>query len=174
MKFRKPLAALAPLALSVPALAADLSVTLALPQLNVAEYHRPYVAIWIERPDQGFVANLSVLYDQKKRDNGGTKWLKDMRQWWRKSGRDLQMPVDGVSGATRAPGEHTLTYAGSKAPLDKLAAGDYLVVIETAREAGGRELVRVPFKWPAKATQATTTSAHGSEELGAVTVQVKP
>lgn len=172
MKFSKSLATLAPLALSVPALAADLSVTLALPQLNVAEYHRPYVAIWIERPDQSFVANLSVLYDQKKRDNGGTKWLKDMRQWWRKSGRELQMPVDGVSGATRAPGEHTLSYAGAKAPLDKLPAGDYVIAVETAREAGGRELVRVPFKWPAKTAQ--TTSAEGKEELGAVTVQVKP
>ncbi len=172
MKLRKPLAALAPLALSLPALAGDLSVTLSLPQLNVAEYHRPYVAVWIERPDQTFVANLSVLYDQKKRDNGGTKWLKDMRQWWRKSGRELQVPVDGVTGATRAPGEHTLSYAAAKTPLDKLPAGDYVVVVEAAREAGGRELVRVPFKWQAKTAQ--TTSAQGKEELGTVTVQVKP
>lgn len=176
MKLRKPLAALAPLALSLPALAGDLSVTLNLPQLNVAEYHRPYVAVWIERPDQTFVANLSVLYDQKKRDNGGTKWLKDMRQWWRKSGRDLQVPVDGVTGATRTPGDHTLSYAATKAPLDKLPPGDYVVVVEAAREAGGREVVRVPFKWATKTAQTTaqTTSAQGKEELGTVTVQVKP
>jgi len=88
-----------------PAFAADLAVKFTLPQLPVAEYHRPYVAIWVEKPDQTFVANLNVLYDLKKRDNAGTKWLKDMRQWWRKSGRELTMPVDGVSAATRAPGE---------------------------------------------------------------------
>ena len=157
---------------ATPVLAADLSVKFDLPQLSVAEYHKPYVAIWLEKPDQTFVANLNVLYDLKKRDNGGTKWLKDMRQWWRKSGRDLTMPVDGVSGATRAPGAHTLGYGGGKSPLDKLPAGAYQVVIEASREAGGREVVRVPFQWDGKAAQ--TASAKGQEELGAVTVAVKP
>ena len=33
--------------------------------------------------------NLSVWYDLKLKDNEGTKWLKDMRQWWRKTGREL-------------------------------------------------------------------------------------
>jgi len=171
MKCRYSLALTMPL-FWAPVHAADLSVKLELPQLAVAEYHKPYLAIWIERPDQSFVSNLSVLYDLKKRDNAGTKWLRDMRQWWRKSGRDLTMPVDGISGATRAPGEHTLTYAGTKTPLDKLPAGTYQVVVEAAREAGGRELVRVPFQWPAKTSQSA--SAKGKEELGAVSVQVKP
>ncbi|HTJ96928.1 MAG TPA: DUF2271 domain-containing protein, partial [Rhodocyclaceae bacterium] len=107
------------------------------------------------------------LYDLKKKDNGGTKWLKDMRQWWRKSGRDLQMPVDGVSGATRAPGEHTLSFAPGNLP-----AGEYQLVIEAAREAGGREVVKIPFVWPPKSSKAST--AQGKEELGNVSVQVKP
>lgn len=152
--------------------AAELSVTFNLPQLSVAEYHRPYVAVWVEKPDQGFVANLNVLYDMKKRDNAGVKWLKDMRQWWRKSGRDLTMPVDGVSAATRAPGDHTLTYSDARSPLDKLPAGDYQVVIEASREAGGREVVRVPFRWQPK--EASANTAKGQEELGAVSVRVKP
>lgn len=156
--------------------AAELTVKIDLPQLNVAEYHRPYVALWLERPDQSFVANLSVWYDQKKRDNGGVKWLKDLRAWWRKSGRDLEFPVDAVSSATRAPGEHSLTYApgsqGGKGPVDKLAPGDYVVAVEAAREGGGRELLRVPFTWPPK--EARSQSAKGAEELGAVTVQTKP
>lgn len=171
MKFRYSLVMTMPL-MGAPVWAADLSVKFDLPQLAVAEYHKPYVAVWIERPDQTFVANLNVLYDVKKRDNGGTKWLKDMRQWWRKSGRDLTMPVDGVSGATRAPGSHTLTYAGGKSPLDKLPAGAYQVVVEAAREAGGREVVRVPLQWQGKGAQ--TASAKGKEELGTVTVAVKP
>ncbi|NTV11559.1 MAG: DUF2271 domain-containing protein [Zoogloea sp.] len=158
--------------LSAPVLAADLAVKLDLPQLNVAEYHRPYVALWLERPDQSFAANLAVLYDQKKKDNGGTKWLKDLRQWWRKSGRELQMPVDGVTGATRAPGEHTLAFSGARAPLDKLPAGEYQLVVEAARESGGRELVRIPFQWPAKSAQLL--SAKGREELGSVVLQLKP
>ena len=48
------------------AMAADLSVKFDLPQLNVAEYHKPYVAIWLERADQSVAANLAVLYDLKK------------------------------------------------------------------------------------------------------------
>src|SRR4051812_12628616 len=106
MKLRYTIALGLPLA-SAAAMAADFGLKLEIPQLNVAEYHRPYVAVWLEGADQKVVSNLSVMYDLKKRDNAGTKWLKDMRQWWRKSGRDVSMPLDGVSGATRAPGEHT-------------------------------------------------------------------
>lgn len=152
--------------------AADLAVKVEIPRLTVAEYHRPYTAIWIEKADQSFAANLAVWYDLKMKNNEGTKWLKDMRQWWRKSGRDLQMPVDGLSGATRAPGEHTLSVSGAKSPLDKLPAGEYAVVVEAAREVGGREVVRVPFTWPPKAAQSA--KAAGEHELGTVTVDVKP
>src|SRR5262249_41034070 len=99
------------------ATAADLNLKVEIPRLNVAEYHRPYVAIWLERPDQSLATNLTVWYDLKQKNNEGTKWLKDMRQWWRRSGRDLQMPVDGLSGATRAPGEQSLVFSGDKSPL---------------------------------------------------------
>ncbi|WP_414652510.1 DUF2271 domain-containing protein, partial [Hydrogenophaga sp.] len=153
-----------------PAVAADMALKVEIPRLTVAEYHRPYVAIWIEKPDQSFVSNLAVWYDIKLRNNEGTKWLKDMRAWWRKSGRELTMPVDGLSGATRAPGEHSVQFNG--AALGQLAPGEYAVVLEAAREVGGRELVKVPFVWPPKG--ATTTQASGQHELGAVSVTVKP
>jgi len=159
--------------LGVPSVwAADLAVKVEIPRLTVAEYHRPYTAVWIEKADQSFAANLAVWYDVKMKAGEGTKWLKDMRQWWRKSGRELQMPVDGLSGATRAPGEHTLTFAAGKSPLDKLPPGEYTVVVEAAREVGGRELVRVPFTWPPTAAQSN--QAKGEHELGAVSVAVKP
>jgi len=174
MKFRYPMAfAVQLMSVSVmPAVAADLSMKWELPQLNVAEYHRPYVSFWLERNDQTMVTTLAVLYDLKKKDNGGTKWLKDMRQWWRKGGRDLQVPADGITGATRAPGEQTINFAAAKPIIDKLPAGEYQIVVEAAREGGGREVVRVPFTWPSKTTQ--THSAKGIEELGAVSLQIKP
>lgn len=159
-------------ALTTPVFAADIHVKVDIPRLNVAEYHKPYVAFWIEGADQTFVRNLSVWYDIKKKDNGGTKWLKDVRQWWRKSGRDLQMPVDGLSGATHAPGEQKMTFSGSKSGLDKLPAGDYVLVAEAARESGGREVLRVPFAWPPKAAQ--TLQAKGDHEFGALSVELKP
>ncbi len=157
------------------AMAADLVVKLEVPKLNVAEYHRPYVAIWIERQDQTFAGNLAVWYDVKKRDNEGVKWLKDMRQWWRRSGRDLSLPMDGVSGATRIVGEHTIVFAGDKGDLAKLAKGDYNLLIEAAREGGGREVVKLPFLWGGKDNKdSKPITAQGSHELGAVSLQVKP
>lgn len=170
MKLRYPIALSAPL-LGSSAMAADLNVTIDIPQIKTAEYHKPYLAIWLEKPDQTFAANLAVLHDLKK-DGNGSKWAKDMRQWWRKSGRNLTMPIDGVSGATRAPGEHTFGFSAGKNPLGNLPAGDYQLVVEASREAGGREVVKVPFSWPAKS--ATSTSTQGQEELGKVVVQVKP
>lgn len=165
-----------PLALSglvvAPLAASDLDLKIEIPRMTVAEYHRPYVAIWVEKPDQTVAANLAVWYDLKKRDNEGTKWLKDMRTWWRKSGRDLAMPVDGVSGATRPAGEHLVTFSGAKGPLASLPPGEYQLVIEAAREVGGRELVKMPFTWPAKAP--VTAQIKGEHELGALTLTVKP
>jgi hypothetical protein len=152
------------------AVAADLSVKFDLPQLNVAEYHKPYVAIWLERADQSVAANLAVLYDLKK-DAAGEKWVKDLRTWWRKAGRDAKFPLDGVSGATRPAGSQTMKFDGAKHGLDKLPAGDYKLVVEAAREAGGRELVKVPFTWTGKGKVAA--NAAGKEELGAVALELQ-
>ncbi len=154
------------------AAAADMDIRLEIPRLNVAEYHRPYVAVWIERPDNSVAANLAVWYDVDMRDGEGTKWLKDMRQWWRRSGRTLKMPVDGVSGATRPAGQHQLSFKGGQAPLAELAPGDYTLVVEAAREVGGREVVSIPFSWPVRAP--ARKQASGSSELGAVTLSLKP
>ena len=171
MKLQHSLALTLPM-LSSWAVGAELAVKFDIPQLNVAEYHRPYVAIWLESAAQPAVTNLAVLYDVKKKDNAGTKWVKDMRTWWRKAGRDMTLPMDGVSGATRATGEQKMNFGPDVNQIDKLPAGDYQLVIEAAREAGGRELVRVPFKLPLKGKQ--TLSARGKEELGAVTLQINP
>lgn len=152
------------------AVAADLSVKFDLPQLNVAEYHKPYVAIWLERADQSVAANLAVLYDLKK-DAAGDKWVKDLRTWWRKAGRDAKFPLDGVSGATRPAGSQTMKFDGAKHGLDKLPAGDYKLVVEASREAGGRELVKVPFTWTGKGKVAA--NAAGKEELGAVALELQ-
>ena len=155
-----------------PVAAAEIKVKVEVPKLTVAEYHRPYVAIWVEKPDQSVAANLAVWYDVKLKDNEGTKWLKDMRQWWRRSGRSLEMPVDGLSSATRAPGDHQLSFPEGKSTLGTLAPGKYELVVEAAREVGGRELLRVPFEWPPKAAQ--NLKAQGEHELGALVVDLAP
>lgn len=151
--------------------AAQLEIEVEIPQLAVAEYHRPYVALWLEQNGQ-YVANLNVWYDIKMKDSEGEKWLKDMRQWWRRSGRTLEFPVDGVSAATRAPGVHTLSYSASDVALQNLQAGEFQLLVEAAREVGGRELLRIPLQWPI--SQQQTGEAHGSHELGRVTATLTP
>ena len=159
--------------LATPVYAAELTVEVEIPSMTVAEYHRPYVAVWVEGADQKVAANLSVWYQQTSNAEGhGTKWLPDLRQWWRKSGRTLQVPVDGVTGPTRPAGKHEVSFAASQPQLKDLAPGEYTLVVEAAREVGGRELVKIPFSWPARAAQ--TGKAQGTTELGAVTLAVKP
>ncbi len=160
---------------SAPAMAADLNVTVEVPKLTVAEYHKPYVSIWIENPaDASAAGTLAVWYDADNREDKGVKWLKDMRQWWRKAGRELTFPADGLSGATRAPGPQKLVFAGAKGPLKDLKPGAYNLVVEAAREVGGHEAVRVPFTWgPMGGKPGKPATAKGESELGAVTVSVK-
>lgn len=156
--------------LAAPAQAATLEVNVEIPKLDVAEYHRPYVAVWIEGADAHVARNLAVWYQTRGTAEGhGTKWLPDLRQWWRKSGRSLQLPIDGVSGPTRPAGTHALSFG--EAQLKGLPAGQYTVVVEAAREVGGRELLKVPFQWGGGAQQG---KAQGSTELGAVSVAVRP
>ncbi len=156
---------------AVPALSAELTLKVQLPRLDIAEYHKPYVAAWIEKAsDQSFAGNVALWYDLKKRNNGGAKWLKDMRTWWRKSGHDATV-VDGVTGATRSAGEHALNLLDAKA-VAALAPGQYEMVVEAAREDGGREVLRVPFDWPVR--KATSARAQGTGELGTVSIDAKP
>ena len=174
-------AAVASVVLVLPAAgasAAELRLKVQIPQLDVAEYHRPYVAAWIEGADRKVAANLAIWY-QLKRGNeqganaeGGTKWLPDLRQWWRRTGRDLKMPADGITSATRAPGEHELGFKSGETPLGELPPGQYTLMVEAAREEGGRELLKIPFEWPG--TAAVALSAQGERELGVLNLSIQP
>ncbi|MCK5860588.1 DUF2271 domain-containing protein [Abyssibacter sp.] len=154
------------------AAAADLKATVELPQLDVAEYHRPYVATWIENDRREVVANLAVWYDVRMDGEEGEKWLKDLRQWWRRAGRSLDMPVDGVSAATRPPGTHSMQFRGDRGLIAGLPPGRYTLVVEAAREVGGREVLQLPFDWPPTAT--VTDQAEGERELGSVRLELLP
>ncbi|MET0210985.1 MAG: DUF2271 domain-containing protein [Burkholderiaceae bacterium] len=167
------LGALGTVATGSSAWAAGVQLKLEVPRLNVAEYHRPYIAVWIEKAGESgpAVGQLAVLYDIKKQNNAGTKWLKDMRQWWRQGGRALTVPADGISGATRAPGEHVLSFDNHPS-LAALPPGKYELVVESSREAGGREVQRLPLTLPIKSAQSA--KAQGEHELGALELTAKP
>ena len=157
--------------LAVPAAASDMEIELEIPRLRVAEYHRPYVAIWIAREDQSVAANLAVWYQLTAGPEGdGKTWLKDIRMWWRRIGRTLDMPVDGVSGPTRPPATHTLEIPQDDPRLRDLEPGHYFLFVEASREVGGRELLEIPFEWAPDASSETTIE--GDTELGRITLRL--
>lgn len=169
----KPMAASVLLAVtSSAAMAAELKLDVEIPALQVAEYHRPYVAIWIESDKGRHQTDLALWYDFEMKDKEGTKWLKDLRQWWRRSGRQLEFPVDGLSGATKPVGTHSLTFDSTGPELSHLAPGQYQVIIEAVREVGGRELVKLPLQWPVESVTEQTVS--GEHELGRIHLQLQP
>lgn len=161
-----------PLLAGSAAIAGEVKLTIEIPRLEVAEYHRPYVAAWIQTPDGNVTKNLAVWYDTEMKDAEGEKWLKDIRQWWRKSGRSLKMPVDGVSGPTKPVGTHSSTIPVKVFDPDALPAGDYEVVVEAAREVGGREMLRLPFKW--NGNDAVDAATQGKTELGKIKFTITP
>lgn len=156
-----------------PVSAAEVNVTVEIPRIDASEYHRPYVAVWIENADKSVAANLAVWYQQKATSEGaGTKWLADLRQWWRRSGRDQDLPIDGVSGATRPVGQHQLRFDATKPPFSSLPPGSYGLVVEAVREVGGREQLRIPFDWPIDGEQHL--DSRGESELGLVKLDLNP
>lgn len=151
--------------------AVPLVVTLELPQQKVREYHRPYVAVWIEDVPRELVQHLAVWYQHGENEEGhGEKWLPDLRQWWRRGGRKMDEAVDAVSGPTRTVGTHRIRVTEEQ--LKSLRPGSYAIVVEASREVGGRELVRLPFMWPV--SSAETVRASGKTELGEVSLQFSP
>jgi hypothetical protein len=149
------------LAVGLPASAMAGTIGIDIPHLTVAEYHRPYVAIWLEPAAGGPARTIAVWYDAKHRGEPGTKWLSDLRAWWRLEGRGMTTPPAAISGATRAPGHYTIPL-----PAD-LKPGAYTLKVEAARETGGRELVSVPLTLPRAGGNAA-----GKGELGAVSVML--
>lgn len=141
----------------------EFSINIDIPKINVSEYHAPYIATWIENDQGKTVIATSLWYDQQE------KWLKDIRQWWRRTGRNQSHPYDGVTGATRRPGMHKLVLQATEIE-QQLLAGNYKLMIEASREVGGREVLSLPFTWPVKTT--LTVSAQGEHELGKVTLTI--
>ncbi|MEC5129050.1 DUF2271 domain-containing protein [Verrucomicrobiales bacterium BCK34] len=154
---------------SLPVTAGELTAKIVIPELDVAEYHRPYVAVWIETPERELIQHIAVWYDTEMENKEGETWLKDLRQWWRKGGRSLQMPVEAVSGPTKPVGEHEISIPLDSPLLSKLKPGPYFFVVEASREVGGREMQRVPFEW--SLTPKIDEEVQGETELGKITLK---
>ena len=151
--------------------AADkIALDVTLPQLDVAEYHKPYLAVWIE-DNKRKATQVAVWYDVEMRDDKGKEWLKDLRQWWRRGGRSLDLPYDGLTSATKGPGDYTLDTQLNTA-LANLPDGEYTLRVEASREVGGREVLSLPFSLPL-AANSLPIEMIGKSELGRVALRLE-
>ena len=165
----------AALLLATSVQAADFNIEVTIPDIKSSEYHRPYVAVWVEDSDKKLVEHLSLWYFITGKDDNpqeGLKYLKELRNWWRKGGRSLKPLPDAITGATQKPGKHNIEIKGDDPRLAKLKDGNYTLMIEAAREEGGIEAVSIPFSLPVK--EKTEAKASGKSELGDITLTITP
>ncbi|CAN5292047.1 DUF2271 domain-containing protein [soil metagenome] len=153
-----------------PAVAGSLDVSIDVPKMNTAEYHRPYLSFWLQKADGQAAGTLQVWYETGREEHG-RKYLKELTSWWRKVGREMSFPADGISGATRAPGPQKVSFDTASGVFKGLAPGEYQLVVEASREGGGHETVKAPLSWPPKA--GASASAKGERELGEVRLKVR-
>lgn len=146
-------------------LAESVIISMDIPDLKVDPYHRPYVAVWLETPDRKGLHTIALWHDKND-------WLKDLRQWWRKLGRNDALAYQGVSGATRKPGVYSFSWDGKNTQGEAFPAGEYLLCLEAAREAGGRDFFKTTIQLGQNQTQHY--QLQGDTELSSINLTIEP
>lgn len=139
----------------------ELAVTF---EMNAIEgnTHRPFAAIWVENESKVAVRNLALWYNK-------TKWVPDLRNWYRINGdkfKEAKENYASVTGATRSPGKYTIKWDGKDDKGNYVPQGKYTIIIETSKEHGTDEIIRQPMELK-KAAKKTT--AAGNVEISNVT-----
>lgn len=136
----------------------ELEIQVELPKIDTGTYHRPYVAVWIENEQQQPVRLIEAWLEKPD-------WIKDLRRFWRKLGRSEPQLVDAKTGATKGPGSYKVRWDGKDNQGKAVAAGNYMLFVEAAREQGGRNLAKQAFTWDGSAVQIEIKA---SKELGKI------
>jgi len=115
-------------------------VDLKIPEHDVADYRRPYVAAWISDTDRNLVRILLLAGDS-------SRWMEENYYWQRRVGRTAGSLIDAISEPTRKPGDYTLTWDGFDYEGTAVPAAPYILNIEAAREHGDHQLERVEIEF---------------------------
>lgn len=130
---------------------AGLHVWFSLDRPKSGLYRRPYLAVWLEDED-GFPVKTGVLWLQT--DQPGPRWHRDLTRWYRndrmrKLVENIDL-IDGVSGATRGPGDYQAHFDGTDNAGNPLPTGSYTLCLEAAREHGTYKIIRKKIQWGAE------------------------
>lgn len=125
----------------------------------------PYLAVWLSKKGETAPKAQLALWGEQPR------WYQELRSWWRQFGRQQQDNLQHWAGATRRAGVYQLQWNGRDLQGQPLAAGEYVLYLEIAREDGGREKLAVPLDWPAQAGQQQG-ELNGKTEFGVIRWQL--
>ncbi|MEM8912964.1 MAG: DUF2271 domain-containing protein [Planctomycetota bacterium] len=136
-------------------------------------YRKPYVAVWLE-DDDGFPVKTGVLWWMTEQP--GPRWHRDLTRWYRndrlrKSVEKTDL-VDGISGATRGPGQYQTHFDGTDNAGKRLPNGKYFLCLEAAREKGTYKIIRHPFVWSDQPIASTELS--GNLEISQASFSLVP
>ena len=140
----------------------EVSVTLALKEIDGFRVRRPYVAIWAEDANGNLVRNISV-WAQKPR------WLPELRSWWSRNGGSRQ--VESMTQPTRPPGRYRIVWDGLDDKGQPVPSGTYRITVETNREHGDYARESGSLDCQLKAAKITLK---GTGEFEDITVEYGP
>jgi thiamine biosynthesis lipoprotein len=92
-------------------------------------FRSPYVAIWVTDADNNPVKTLVLIGSIKE-------WQQDNYIWWGQNRENTTRLVDTLSMSTRGTGQYKVLWDGIDDSGRKVAAGKYILHVETSRERG--------------------------------------
>lgn len=132
-----------------------------IPDKDVADYERPYIAVWIADADRNLIRILMLAGDE-------SRWMEENYYWYRRFGRKAGSLVDAVAGPTRRPGEYELVWDGLDDEGEPVGPGAYVLHIEAAREHGGHQHESLDFSLGDEAFEEAIAPG---DELGRIDVR---
>ncbi|MEM1087191.1 MAG: DUF2271 domain-containing protein [Pseudomonadota bacterium] len=108
------------------------SVDFVIPELDVANYERPYIAAWVADSDRKLVRILLLAGPEER-------WMEENYYWHRRFGRKAGSLPDALSEPTRKPGQYLIQWDGLDHDGNPAPAGNYVLHIEAAREHGDHQ-----------------------------------
>lgn len=128
---------------------------LTIPKLDVEKYRAPYVVVWVTDKDKKIVRTLAVW-------GKAEQWINTNYVWWRRYGRQMTN-LDAVAKPSRQPGHYKLAWDGKDDHGKPVAAGQYQIHVETAREHGDHSYQTINLEVKAKPVSQTLAA---QKEIG--------
>jgi len=135
----------------------QVEVTYVLPKIDVGNYKKPYVLVWVTDAEKNPIKTLLIQ---------GTKpeWQEDNYVWWRRYGRKQPGVVEAMAKPTRPPGRYAVGWDGTDEAGRRVAQGRYIIHVEASREHGGHAYQTIEVQLGAA---PATGQAPAKDELGA-------